>query len=598
MKVRMFPKRRYLLGGAVASAAWIALAQAGDFAPPAEGPVAFRRDRIPLDADAMAGLSKNLETLARGLNAATADDRRGAAQMLALSLALDPANAKAREVINEYASGFRKPDADPVQLEKSRARIWQLIGWLESPEAGSQGQALGACLKDVIIISDPGNPKAAAIKQSGEKGAWAAWVPARSAYDTAEVASNNTPDSTTPPPTENPTDSSSPLKLTKAEASTLLWKSIEKSENPVWKLALGQVEMSAEPSDGGDSGNGGKQFALHIGGHSENNPLNQIAGSLRGLLRKRHAEKCNGVSITIGGQDLESSIQANRRLAISAAAAVLADSAFTGAEPDAVILGSVDENGAYKLPSGFWDQIRALPKGTGRRLLLPADAAAFMPSMLALEHPEFFLEYQVILATDFDQLCALAAKTPAGPAGSALTEFRTVQDRLGSQDPRQYIANSYVRQRFHTVLQDLPSHLSAKLLLIQAAGNRPTTVSRPILASEIRRAMEPLAPIVKLQDYEFKTADIARIAPTYDACRAGVDALDRYAAKNDAPLLLEAREVLNFLRTLEKATRTRGEDYVVKNAVNTARGDLARSAKLFADKLNAEIGDPAPQPSR
>ena len=33
-------------------------AMAGPFAVPAEGPVAFRRDKIPLDADAMAGLSK------------------------------------------------------------------------------------------------------------------------------------------------------------------------------------------------------------------------------------------------------------------------------------------------------------------------------------------------------------------------------------------------------------------------------------------------------------------------------------------------------------------------------------------------------------
>lgn len=591
----MFLKRRYLSWSAAAWAGWIAMASAGDFAPPAEGPVAFRRDRIPLDADAMAGLSKNLETLARGINAATPADRRGAAQMLALSLALDPANAKAREVISQYESGFRKPDADPTQLEKSRARIWQLIGWLESPEAGSQGQALGACLKDVIIVSDPGNPKAAAIKQAGEKGAWTAWVPALAAYDSAAVASHTTPDPAIVPPTpDTPPDSSSPLKLTKAEASTILWKSVGAGDAVTWKLSVGQVEMSAEPS----AGDASKPLTVRIGGEVENNPLNQISGGLRNLLRTRHPNQTQGVSITIGGPDLDASIHANKRLAISAAAAVLADSAFTGAAPDAIILGSVDETGAYKLPSGFWDQIRSLPKGSGRRLLLPADAASYLPSMLALERPEFFLEYQVILAADFTQLAALATKTPEGAPGSALNEFRTVLDRLGAQDPRQYIANSYVKQRLYTILQDLPAHFSAKMLLIQASGNRPTTVARPILASEIRRALEPLAEIVKVQDYEFKAAEIAKLAPTYDACRSAVDALDRYTSKNDAPLLLEARELLNLLRTLEKASRTRGEDSIVKAAVTAARADLARSAKQFADKLTAEIGDPAPQPSR
>jgi len=49
---------------------------------------------------------------------------------------------------------------------------------------------------------------------------------------------------------------------------------------------------------------------------------------------------------------------------------------------------------------------------------------------------------------------------------------------------------------------------------------------------------------------------------------------------------------VNLVRNLEKATRTRGEDYIVKTAVTTARADLARKAKLFSDKLAAEIGEP------
>ena len=56
---------------------------AGNFAVPAEGPVAFRRDRLPLDAGTMAELSRQLVTLAEGLSAETAVNRRAAAQVLA-----------------------------------------------------------------------------------------------------------------------------------------------------------------------------------------------------------------------------------------------------------------------------------------------------------------------------------------------------------------------------------------------------------------------------------------------------------------------------------------------------------------------------------
>ena len=132
---------------------------AGNFAPPAEGPVAFRRDRLPLDADTMATLSRQLVTLAQGLDAETAVNRRAAAQMLALATALDPGNGKAREVLAGFQNGSHPPAADAEQLEKSRERVWQDIAWLETPEAGGEGQALAACLADVLVVSDPKTPR-------------------------------------------------------------------------------------------------------------------------------------------------------------------------------------------------------------------------------------------------------------------------------------------------------------------------------------------------------------------------------------------------------------------------------------------------------
>ena len=71
----------------------------GNFALPAEGPVAFRRDRVPLDVDTMGKLSMQLVVLAKGVAGATPMERRGAAQMLAMAIALDPGNARARRVL-------------------------------------------------------------------------------------------------------------------------------------------------------------------------------------------------------------------------------------------------------------------------------------------------------------------------------------------------------------------------------------------------------------------------------------------------------------------------------------------------------------------
>lgn len=580
---------------------WVGMgfaAMAGPFAVPAEGPVAFRRDKIPLDADALAGLSKQLQTLASSLDPETPADHRGAAQMLALALALDPGNAKAKDLVSEYQEGTHQPGGEADRLEKSRARIWQYIAWLETPEAGADGQALAACLKDVIIISDPKNPKAAAIRNAGEKGAWAGWVPAISAYEAKELASEDT---TEPPENGNPDPmptegTPAALPLEKAQVYTLLWQSTGKGETAVWSLAPAPLQMTAKLSqpDGGDEDDSqgkARAFSLTVGSGEEGSTIGKMGHTIQALLASQHETLPANVRVSITSKELEKSLLSNRRQSISAAAAVLASAAVTGREPDAVILGSVDASGAYKLPSTFWDQLMALGKGSGRRLILPAEAAIYLPSILALEKPGFFMDYEVLLAADFKQLLELSAKTPAGPLANAVTEFRKIRIRQGTQDVRQFIANTFVKQRLMVMLQEVPSHFSAKMLLIQAAGNRPTLVARQVLATELRRALEPMRWIVEIQDSSADPSSLTKLGATYELCRSKVDAMERYADKNDRVLVDHAREVVIAIRNLDRTSRTRGEASVVTAAVQTSHAELTRLAKEFSEEIATDAGE-------
>ena len=569
---------------------------AAEFAAPAEGPVAFRRDKVPLDADAMAGLSKQLETLARGLNAETPADRRGAAQMLATALALDPANAGARELISEYLAGTHQPAANAEKLEQSRARIWQYISWLETPDAGREGQALAACLKDVIIVADPKNPKSGELRNAGEKGAWAGWVPAISAYESKSLAATEGPKATPPTtPASPPSDSF----LEQAQVHTMLWQTTSKDESAIWTLAPAPLRMTAVKLEN-DAGKhqSDDSFSLSVGAVEHGGSLNQMSNTIRDLLKKQHPVLPRGLKVTITSKELEKSLESKKRQSISAACAVLASSAITGREPDAIIIGQLDEAGAFKLPTSFWDQLQSLGKGGGRRLVLPSEASSYLFSVLALEKPEFFMEYEVLLAADFKQLLELSAKTPAPPLANAIAEFRKIRERAGSQDVRQYIANTFVKQRLMAILQDAPFHMSAKLLLIQAAGNRPTLVARPVLAAEIRRALEPMVWILSLQDRDLSSSEIAKIGQTYELCRTRVEGLERYAEKNDRGLVEQARGVVIAIRNLDRATRTRGEGHIVMQAIHSTHTDLCRLAKTVSEQLAVEAGDGLAPPNR
>lgn len=152
---------------------------AAEFAVPADGPVAFRRDQIPLEREAIANLSKSLVVLAQELDKSTALKRRTAAQMLALAIALDPKNKLAGDVVSRFQINLVTPrdTKNPEQTSDSLKQVWQLLAWLEAPEASNQGLALAACLRDVMVVCDPEHSPVNEPSAAREQGAWQGWVP-------------------------------------------------------------------------------------------------------------------------------------------------------------------------------------------------------------------------------------------------------------------------------------------------------------------------------------------------------------------------------------------------------------------------------------
>ncbi len=556
---------------------------AGNFAVPAEGPVAFRRDKVPLDVETMAGLSRQLVTLAQALDADTAANRRAAAQMLALSTALDPGNAKAREVLADFENARHQPAADSEALEKSRARVWQYLGWLETAEAGDHGRALAACLADVIIVSDPQNPQAQALRGAGERGAWKGWIPKLAAYE------SQTPEVT---PDPSPTDiaaTHSGILLAKASVFTPLWKRPAKTDLVTWTLVSGPVEMTAKivPADDGEL----KPFALVFRTQDNDDSLASLVAPLRKLLEMQHGSLPAGGRVTISSPALDESLLSKKRQSISAAAAVLASSAISGREPDATILGLVDETGAFKLPTGFWNQLQSLGPGHGGRLVLPTAAAEYLPSILALERPQIFFEYEVVLASNFKELLDLTVKTPEGTFARVSAQFREIREKAGAQPLGQYVANPFIRRRLGEIVLEAPYHYSARMLAIQGAGSRPVFASRAVLAAELRRAIEPMDWLAKRDAYlTFDESEIERLDATYQTCHNQVEQLQRYAEKNDRSLVERVQDLVTAIRVIDRAAKSRGESYEVQYAIATAHRAFLRAYAEVAGDPTREAG--------
>jgi hypothetical protein len=204
----------------------------------------------------------------------------------------------------------------------------------------------------------------------------------------------------------------------------------------------------------------------------------------------------------------------------------------------------------------IWNRLRALSTGPGGRLVIPADAAEWLPSILALEDPEFFLKYDVLLAGNLGELLERTAAAPKGPLAQSLEKMDGIRAKRASLQIGQYLNNRLVRQQLNDVMTGTPFFASAKMLGIQGAGERPTRLPRKLLAFELRRAIEPMKWIFTEAQFQI---DLGELDRSYETCRAEIDRLARYVDNSDREFHESARELATTLRTFSRASRARPE---------------------------------------
>jgi hypothetical protein len=529
------------------------------FVAPAEEGVAFRRDRLPLDADTMIGLSQQLGVLAQAQGGETPLQRRTAAQLLALALALQPVNVEARAILEAFSMGEPKPTAAAQPLAAAaRAQVWQLLEWLETAAAGSAGRALAACLGDVMAIADPQHPRAEELRKSGGQGAWGGWVQPLEAFNKVErVVKNDPPQSPTGPVAVDDPAPRKPALLATATVTTPLWTYDKATE--LFVLRPVPVRMLAKPSEGP-----AKLVLLSVsvlGADATKgvmtDPLRSIRDPLLKALEKQLGKAPAGVAVSLGCGDNADYLSERNHNAISAAAALLMHAAITGCEPHATVIGEIQADGSFKLPPRFWDKLRALTDGGGGRLVLPLEAEPFLPAILAMEDSGFFLNYEVLLAANLQQLIARSAKTPSPDLAAVTANFHAVRSKLGAQSVAVYVANRFVRQRLEDLAETAPFHASARMLAMQGAGKRPSLLPRNILAAELRCAIQPM---VWITTHPVETLQTKPLNEAFERCLREVDRLERYAGMRDRPLQAEVREMVLTIRTLARATRGRNNE--------------------------------------
>lgn len=544
----------------------------GPFALPAEGPLPFRRHELPLETSVISELAAHVGKLAQSISVATPKGRRERARALAVSRALDPENQETAAHLEALVNGQPLPAADEFEVARAISGITALNVWLAAPAAGPDGNRLAECLRDVIAFSDP--EKSAGKKESA---LWKNWLPEISHYREKKPESEN------PPEIKEQAVPAARPKVARAQLEILVWKRARRKSAEAWSLASAPFKMSAKSDDRFSVSIGNEKTARLFGADArEISAALEAAGVPREKLQIRL--EITGVS----DRELDA-----RRPTPGAAGYVLARAALAGDAPaDVSVIGGISA-GKYSAPTAVWRHVRALENSPGGRAIFPRSAEPFLTAMLAMENPDYFLKNEILTAGDLEHAAALAAGKPPPEIAGVFTRFQEIRERQ-TGDLRTYISNRFVRQRLAEIAREAPWHFSAKSLLVQAAGSRPTVLPRAAIAAEAADAVTALGWIDDDWDYDELDSAIGKIDRSSDALRVALDALERLTSREDRPLIESARSLVTGLRVLQKSVRTRagGHDFWENgDSVSDAREAFLRQYKETSGQLNAAAAE-------
>jgi hypothetical protein len=581
---------------------------AAPFVLPSEGITVFRRDRLPLDTDTMRELADQLGRLAAGQGGSTAADRRAVSQLIALTLALQPDHREIRQFAEKFGSSEQQPSGDLKRLVRDRARVWEILAWLETPDTGTDSHALANCLSDVMVVVDSKHPRAIELLKASERGNWRDWVRPLSDFELSDPDDDAAKPSTDPD-SEPPTGPAT-IQLAEAEVSTVLLTTGDKAAGGT-AMRLVPVAMEAHlkklPTETKPPSTDPKHPATDVkppekvptfsctwSGVSSTNDtetLRQLGYRVKEVIETGRSPFPTGYSMTLRSGNRLTYVIDQDRSGVSGAMAVLLSASVSGVVPNATVVGEIDKEGKFVLPPRFWERLRALSNGPGGRLVLPPEAATYLPSILALEEPGFFIKYEVLLASNLEELLARTAKNHPPETADVSARFAEITGKLGSQAVPEYVANRFVRQRLDELGRAAPFHASARMLAIQGAAKRPTTLPRAILATEFLSAIRPMDWIPKEMADKL---DATTLNSTLEASKTAVARMERYCEVRDRDLLDLTNDLVVSLRTLSRAIRKSGSSdnsssqYREFEAFKRSHGKATEMLKLQIKPLGSQ----------
>ena len=583
----------------------IAAVDAATFVPPTGKIAPFRRDQLPISDRAIDNLSYQITTITSASPYETAEHRRAVVKALALALALNPKNESAKNILDRLIEGEKPSFADKGKLDYDKRQAWNSLEWLSSPEAGQDGNVLAAMLGETLANIFPTDSLASSYLAKPEHPGWNGWVAELANFkkeptkkEDPKVDDKKEEIAVTPPKVLPKYDPTKGVVMDMAKLSTVL--RIYDKDKSLWLHKVVPLQMRGTNHPTNEDGEEQHGFRVQVSASSNDywQMEEELSSPLKNRLTKhlvRLPERAE-INVSIDSENSAYPFSRNRG-AISGPAFVLANAALTGIAPDGIVIGEIDRSsGNLKLPAYFWRALMVLAEGSGGRLIIPASAEPMLINLLALEKPEFFLKYEVLIASSLEEFVTLASMESSPQHEEVYNKFKLIKEKSAGSALGAYLTNKFVRERLQEIVAQAPYHLSAKTLLIYSSVSRPRYLTREALAAEIWRKIDVITELEKIGDYyDINSNQLARMNDLYEQMRDDIKDLDRYTETRNDDLLKEAKSVIASVRGFGREFEGSKEMWEKVDKIQAAHGDMKRGNRAFVQKLAEITGDPLPK---
>lgn len=470
------------------------------FIPPDETYPLIDRGQIPLNIPAIESLANNLATLADRPIPTTAEGLRVQAMLLALAQRLSPAQETVREVLLGLEEGAYDPVSSQKDRDQAKDRCLVSTKWLLDRPEESEGHLLAQQILDVLSLVQP---KHQLLRKHDAEGMAQRWQGVVAPIEKFGGKKRDPilpippvvqkPDTLKPTPNVPEVEKKEPdVKLTEFLIDTPLVTSTELlgSYPNLTSLSLVLRKTSNESERG----------KLIFKPRSNEPNTKVLYDQVQTFFENQRRPLPPNYDFHLGTGSVAYSKLNQSNLV--APLAMMLDSALIGRalNPNVILFAKLHPDGSLTRPAQSWNLIQALRKqrpAPGTRLLVPPEMEAELEGLLVQEDAAFLLRFEVISCRDFSEAREFFFKDGAIPKGlsQASVIYRDIVEKASSRmnDLGAFLVFDSVESRLVAAARSNPRHLSAKVLLRQASGDRPDEFSTRIFAMEYRGFMSSLA---------------------------------------------------------------------------------------------------------